>query len=425
MRSPVNHSNFRSVSVIGLGYIGLPTAAILASNKIRVFGVDTNPAVVDTINQGKMHITEPDLDSLVKSSVVSGYLSANTVPEPADAFIIAVPTPLKEDNKPDLTYVLSAASAIASVLKQGDLVIIESTCPIGTTELVCSELKKLRSDLVMPGEAENLDINIAYCPERVLPGRVLLELSQNPRVIGGMTPACAQKASALYQIFVSAECTLTNSRTAELCKLAENSYRDVNIAFANELSMICAEHQINVSDLIKLTNRHPRVSILSPGPGVGGHCIAVDPWFIVSSSPDTAKLIHMARIVNDMKTDWVVGQILNQISAHLKQNPGREEKDMVIACLGVTFKPDIDDVRESPAVKIIEAILRSFSGYILVVDPNVNLLPKKIESACEHCHLDKALQETDLMIKLVNHQCFKDSEHLLMEHANYCDYTTG
>jgi len=295
-------SAFKCVSMVGLGYIGLPTAAMLASRKIKVIGVDINQHAVDTINRGEIHIVEPELDIIVQAAVTQGYLRATTKPEPADAFLIAVPTPFKGDHEPDLSYVEAAAKSIAPVLKKGDLVILESTSPVGTTEQMADWLAQARNDLSFPHQVgEVADVNIAYCPERVLPGKVVHELVSNDRVIGGMTQRCSQRATELYKTFVEAECIPTNARTAEMCKLTENSFRDVNIAFANELSIICDKLDINVWELIKLANHHPRVNILQPGPGVGGHCIAVDPWFIVSKTPQEARLIHTARQVNDGK----------------------------------------------------------------------------------------------------------------------------
>ena len=296
--------------MIGLGYIGLPTAAVIASRGIKVIGVDINQHAVDIINQGKIHIIEPDLDALVHEVVRTGKLRATTLVEPADAFLIAVPTPFKGNHEPDLSYVESAARAIAPVLKKGDMVILESTSPVGCTEQMAEWLAQARPDLTFPHQAyEAADINLAYCPERVLPGKVIHELVENDRVIGGMTPHCAARAAELYKTFVKGDCIITNARTAEMCKLTENSFRDVNIAFANELSLICDEQDINVWELIKLANLHPRVNILQPGPGVGGHCIAVDPWFIVAKSPNTARLIRTAREVNDHKPHYVIEKV--------------------------------------------------------------------------------------------------------------------
>ena len=287
-----------------MGYIGLPTAAVLASRKINVVGVDVNHDVVDTINKGNIHIVEPELDILVRSVVQSGYLRSTTLPEKADVFMVAVPTPFKDENKPDLSYIEAVSKAIAPLLEKGNIVILESTSPVGTTEKMMGWMQEIRSDLTFPifgTDGSETDISVAHCPERVLPGHVIRELVENDRIIGGVTSQCANKARELYKIFVNAECLITDCRTAELSKLVENSFRDVNIAFANELSLICDKLGINVWEMIKLANRHPRVNILQPGPGVGGHCIAVDPWFIVDSAPDEAKLIRTARLVNDSK----------------------------------------------------------------------------------------------------------------------------
>ena len=333
------------VSVVGLGYIGLPTAAVIASRGIEVIGIDVNQHAVDTINQGEIHIVEPDLDIVVRSAVMTGKLKATTVPEAADAFMVAVPTPFKGDNhEPDLSYIESAAKAIAPVLEKGNLVVLESTSPVGAPEKMAGWLAEARPDLTFPQKSgDAADIKVAHCPERVLPGYVLQELVSNDRVIGGMSDACNKRAVELYQTFVRGECILTNSRTAEMAKLTENSFRDVNIAFANELSLICEKLKINVWELIKLSNRHPRVNILNPGPGVGGHCIAVDPWFIVNSCPEEAKVIATAREVNDGKPHWVIDQV---------KQAADEFKKPVIACLGLAFKADIDDLRESPALDI-------------------------------------------------------------------------
>src|SRR5688572_5896801 len=344
-------SRFKVVSIVGLGYIGLPTAAMFASKKIKVVGVDINQHAVDTINRGAIHIVEPELDLLVHAAVSQGYLRAATRPEPADAFLIAVPTPFKADHEPDLRYVKAATTSIAPVLKKGDLVILESTSPVGTTEQLAQWLADARPDLSFPHQAaEQADVNVAYCPERVLPGKVVHELVSNDRVIGGMTRRCSQRATELYQAFVEADCIPTSARTAEMCKLTENSFRDVNIAFANELSIICDKLGINVWELIKLANRHPRVNILQPGPGVGGHCIAVDPWFIVDSAPEEARLIRTAREVNNSKPHWVMDKVEEAIEQATAD--GKQGKDLTIAVFGLAFKPDIDDLRESPALDI-------------------------------------------------------------------------
>jgi len=336
---------FNKVSVIGLGYIGLPTAAVIASRGIEVIGVDVNQHAVDTINKGEIHIVEPDLDIVVRSAVMTGKLKATVTAEPADAFLVAVPTPFKGDNhEPDLSYIEAAAKSIAPVLEKGNLVVLESTSPVGATEKLSAWLAEARPDLTFPQhKGDTADIKVAHCPERVLPGYVLQELVSNDRVIGGMSKSCSEKAMALYKTFVKGECIISNSRTAEMAKLTENSFRDVNIAFANELSLICEKLKINVWELIKLANRHPRVNILNPGPGVGGHCIAVDPWFIVNSCPEEAKLIAAARYVNDGKPHWVVDQV---------KQAADQFKKPVIACLGLAFKADIDDLRESPALDI-------------------------------------------------------------------------
>lgn len=399
--------SFNTISVIGLGYIGLPTAAAFASRKKKVVGVDVNQHAVDTINRGAIHIVEPDLDRVVKEAVEGGYLQAVTKPLAADAFLIAVPTPFKGDHEPDLAYVEAAAKSLAPVLKKGDLVILESTSPVGATEQMALWLAEARSDLSFPQDAgEQADVNIAYCPERVLPGQVMVELIQNDRVIGGMTPKCSERASALYKIFLEGECVITNSRTAEMCKLTENSFRDVNIAFANELSLICAEQGINVWELIRLANRHPRVNILQPGPGVGGHCIAVDPWFIVAQNPQQARLIHTARLVNDGKPLWVVDQVKAAVADCLAAT-NKRASEVKIACFGLAFKPNIDDLRESPAVAVAHLIADWHVGETLAVEPNVEQLPKSLAGHVTLKKLPEALQQADVIVMLVDHKEFK------------------
>lgn len=399
--------SFNTISVIGLGYIGLPTAAAFASRKKKVVGVDVNQHAVDTINRGAIHIVEPDLDKVVKDAVDGGYLQAVTKPLAADAFLIAVPTPFKGDHEPDLAYVEAAAKSLAPVLKKGDLVILESTSPVGATEQMAQWLAEARSDLSFPQQVgEAADINIAYCPERVLPGQVMVELIQNDRVIGGMTPKCSERASTLYKIFLEGECVITNSRTAEMCKLTENSFRDVNIAFANELSLICADQGINVWELIRLANRHPRVNILQPGPGVGGHCIAVDPWFIVSQNPQQARLIHTARLVNDGKPLWVVDRVKAAVADCLAATDKRAS-EVKIACFGLAFKPNIDDLRESPAVEVVHLIADWHVGETLVVEPNVEQLPKSLAGHVTLKALADALQQADVIVMLVDHKQFK------------------
>lgn len=398
---------FEKVSVIGLGYIGLPTAAVLASKRIHVVGVDINQTIVEHINKGMTHIVEPELDIVVRASVTEGYLRATTTPEASDAFLIAVPTPCNEDHQPDLSYLKSACETIAPVLRSGDLVILESTSPVGTTEMMSEWLAEIRSDLSFPHtHGENSDIRLAYCPERVLPGHVLRELIQNDRVIGGLTSKCSMLAASLYQVFVEGECIITNSRTAEMCKLTENSFRDVNIAFANELSMICDNLNINVWDLIQLTNRHPRVKILQPGPGVGGHCIAVDPWFIVSSNPEKSKLIRTAREVNDSKPEWVIDKVKIAIAEVLSANPNKRASDLTIACFGLAFKADIDDLRESPALQIVKYITEIHAGFTIVIEPFINELPSCLNGRVELGSMESAFEEADVLVMLVNHKAF-------------------
>lgn len=399
---------FNTLSVIGLGYIGLPTAATFANCGVKVIGVDVNQRAVDTINRGEIHIIEPDLDTVVRSVVQSGNLRATTTPEPADAFIVAVPTPFKEDKQPDLRYIESASKAIAPVLKRGDLVILESTSPVGATEQMAAWLAEARPDLSFPQQVgEESDIRVAHCPERVLPGKVLIELVSNDRVIGGMTRKCSEASVQLYKMFVQGECVVTNARTAEMCKLTENSFRDVNIAFANELSMICDKLNINVWELIQLANRHPRVNILQPGPGVGGHCIAVDPWFIVASAPDEAKLIATARQVNDRKPEWVIDQVKIKIADFLQANPEKTIKDVVVACYGLAFKPDIDDLRESPALEITKQL--ALQGLnILAIEPNIQVLPQNMPSNIKLVNLNEK-DKADIHLVLVDHKQFKEN----------------
>jgi UDP-N-acetyl-D-mannosaminuronic acid dehydrogenase len=390
---------FETISVVGLGYIGLPTAAAFAARRKRVIGVDVNPHAVDTINRGAIHIVEPELDMLVHAVVSQGFLRATIAPEPADAFLIAVPTPFAEGHKPDLAYIEAASRAIAPVLKKGDLVVLESTSPVGATELVARWMAEMRPDLSFPQQSgEASDIRVAHCPERVLPGHVIRELVENDRVIGGMTRRCGEAARALYQIFVTGNCILTDARTAEMCKLTENAFRDVNIAFANELSLICEQLDINVWELIRLANRHPRVNILQPGPGVGGHCIAVDPWFIVDSAPEAARLIRTARVVNDSKPHHVLERI---------ERATTRFKEPVIACLGLAFKADIDDLRESPALGIVRELAERGIGRVLAVEPNIAVLPPALVGKAELCALHDAIAVADVIVILVDHTPFK------------------
>lgn len=396
-----------SVSVIGLGYIGLPTAAMFASRKLNVIGVDVNQHAVDTINRGEIHIVEPDLDIIVHAAVKEGYLKATTKVESADAFLIAVPTPFEHSNdetpKPDLSFIESACHSLAPVLKSGDLVILESTSPVGATEKIASWLAKARPDLSFPQDNENPDVNIAYCPERVLPGKVVRELVENDRVIGGMSDKCSEKAVSLYKTFVTGDLVVTNARTAEMTKLTENACRDVQIAFANELSIICDNLGINVWELISLANRHPRINILQPGPGVGGHCIAVDPWFIVSSAPEEAKIIRTARNINDDKPSWVMSKVKEAIADFLQSNPSKNITDVSVACYGLAFKPDIDDLRESPALKITKEIGEIHRGKVLAVEPNIQSL--ELDNV-ELTTFDNAAEKADVHLLLVRHKEF-------------------
>lgn len=400
--------SFKRISVIGLGYIGLPTAAMFASRRVEVVGVDVNRHAVDTINRGEVHIVEPDLDIVVRAVVREGYLRATAVPEPAEAFLIAVPTPFKEENHdPDLGFIEAAARAIAPVLVAGNLVILESTSPVGATEAMAGWLAEARPDLSFPqtsGEAS--DIRIAHCPERVLPGKVMQELITNDRIIGGMTPTCSARAAALYKTFVSGDCVIASSpRVAEMAKLTENSFRDVNIAFANELSLICDRLDMNVWELISLANKHPRVNILQPGPGVGGHCIAVDPWFIVSSAPDLSRMIQTARAVNDEKPKWIIDKVQAAIRAHLTAHPDKTAADVTLAIYGLAFKPNIDDLRSSPAVQICKDILSSHPGRVLTVEPNIAELPEALKRA-SLASFETAQRTADIHLLLVGHREF-------------------
>ncbi len=381
------------VCVIGLGYIGLPTAALLATNGYAVAGVDLSTYAVDTINQGKIHIVEPDLDAFVRAAVFSGKLKAFTTPQAGDIYIICVPTPFHEGAEipqPNIDYVLNAATSIAPFLKSGDLVILESTSPVGTTELIAKVLTD--AGVNMKG------IHVAYCPERVLPGKIMTELVANDRVVGGLTREATTEVSYFYKTFVRGAVLETDAKTAEMCKLTENSFRDVNIAFANELSILCENQGIDVWKLIELANRHPRVNILQPGTGVGGHCIAVDPWFIISRDPINARLMRSAREVNNDKTQWV----LEKIKSHVIQRQTKLGRPPRLVCLGLAFKPDIDDLRESPAVQVVQALQNE--GFDLqVVEPN-------IDSHTEFTliELDDALKLADIVVILVKHRQFLD-----------------
>lgn len=398
---------FNKISVIGLGYIGLPTAAMFASRKKQVIGVDVNEKAVQTINAGNIHIVEPDLDVVVRAAVTEGYLKASLTPEEADAFLVAVPTPFKEDKKPDLKYIEAACKAIAPVLKKGDVLVLESTSPVGATKQMAEWISELRPDLKMPTDANSTDqdIYLAHCPERVLPGHVMRELVQNDRVIGGISKVCAEKAKSLYEIFVQGECVLTDTDTAEMAKLTENAFRDTNIAFANELSIICDELGIDVWELISIANRHPRVNILQPGPGVGGHCIAVDPWFIVSKTPELAKLITTAREVNSFKPEWTINKVrkaLQDKAIELQVPPNKVK----VAFLGVAFKANIDDLRESPALDIVEQFAADIDN-TLVVEPNIESTEGVAQlKSVELVKLDNALEQADILVLLVDHKEF-------------------
>ncbi len=396
------HRELPKVCVMGLGYIGLPTAALMASRGLNVLGVDIDPSIVATVSDGRIHIAEADLDGLVQKSVMSKRLTAKSEPERADVFVITVPTPLSGNKKPVVDHVFSAARAIAPHLAPGGLVILESTCPVGTTEKVRDLLASLRLDLRFPmhgGNGREPDIAIAYCPERVLPGRILIELVQNDRCIGGLTPSCAAKARRFYELFVRGECFETEARTAEMVKLTENAFRDANIAFANELSLICDHVNVDVWDVIELANRHPRVQILKPGPGVGGHCIAVDPWFIVDAAPHQARMIRASREINDGKADYVYEQAKSLIEAH----PGR-----TAFCLGLSFKANVDDLRESPALEIAERLAAAFPNRIRVVEPFIDELPEKLaQHGAEKAELEEALAKDAVLIVLVDHDAFR------------------
>ena len=388
-----------NVAVLGLGYIGLPTAAVVARSGAAVLGIDIHQHVVDTVNSGGVHIEEVDLDALVQGVVQRGLLRASTQIEPSDVFLIAVPTPFDDDHAPNVRHVLTAARSIAPVLKVGDIVILESTSPVGTTEQVRDALAALRPDLKFPHAGNGAaDIAIAYCPERVLPGRILVELIDNERFIGGITPRCARKALAFYRTFVRGACITTTAKVAEMVKLSENAFRDVNIAFANELSLVSDKLGIDVWDVITLANRHPRVNILTPGPGVGGHCIAVDPWFIVHSAPELTPLIRAARNVNDGKTEHVIARA----SALVEAEAGR------VALLGLAFKANVDDFRESPAMKVAEVLTAKFGDRIAIVEPHVAELPKVLaDTGAALIDIDSALADCDTMIVLVDHDIFK------------------
>lgn len=397
----------KRISIIGLGYIGLPTAAVLASQMGNVIGVDVNREVVTAINTGTVKTLEPGLAELLAEVTAKGQLRAVMQPESGDVFIIAVPTPITKDYKPDISYIRAAALSLAPVLRQGNLIILESTSPVGATEQMAQWLAEARPDLTFPQQTgDEADVQIAYCPERILPGKMLEELVHNDRIVGGMTDNAAAMATELYRLFVQGEIVTTSVRTAELCKLAENSFRDVNIAFANELSMICDKLDVDVWELIKLANRHPRVNILQPGCGVGGHCIPVDPWFIVHSAPEEARLIRTAREVNDSKPEWVVEKVKRAIDAFLNEHPEKTVADVTVACWGLAYKPDTDDVRNSPAVQVVRGV-EELGCRLVVVEPHFqidNCLEKNIEKLI--CCSKEAMKSTDIHCLLVKHRIF-------------------
>ena len=399
MKSP--NPSFKKISVIGLGYIGLPTAATLATRGIEVIGVDINEQVMASINDGKAHFPEPDLDILLEAAVSTGKLRAQCNTAPADAFIIAVPTPFREDKSADLSYVQAAVRAVAKVLEPGNLIILESTSPVGTTDKICAWIAEERSDLALPTEHKAGDICIAYCPERILPGRMVFELVENDRIIGGVSPACRERAEALYKLFLRGNVFHTRPAIAELVKLAENAYRDVNIAFANELSILCESFGVNVWETIQLANRHPRVNILNPGPGVGGHCIAVDPWFLISAAPESAPLMSAARSVNDHKPLLVTETVLRHIDRF---------KRPTVACLGLAYKPDVDDLRESPALHITETLAAEDIN-LIVVEPHLSALPERLAKFSNVImeDADAAVRKADIVVVLVGHSAFRDA----------------
>jgi len=404
-------TSHRKICVIGLGYIGLPTAALLANRGYEVYGVDIVQSTVDVINEGKIHIIEPELDTFVKSAVNSGKLKADLKPVEADIYIIAVPTPFHEGFIPNVDYVLSATRSIASYVKENDIIILESTSPVGTTEKVKEVLEQ--------NGVDTSKLSIAYCPERVLPGQIMRELVENDRIVGGITSEATHKAVEFYKTFVSGEVLSTDARTAEMAKLTENSFRDTNIAFANELSILCDKFDIDVWELIKLTNRHPRVNVLQPGAGVGGHCIAVDPWFIVNAGGDDAKIIRTAREVNTYKTEWVIEKIKNE-ALKFKVKNGRKAK---VVCMGLAFKPNIDDLRESPALYIAQRLTKELEN-IYCVEPNIKTLPKNSQFSILNSQLittDEAIKKADLVVFLVAHNEFKDLN--IKTNLDFCGVT--
>lgn len=395
----------KTVCVMGLGYIGLPTAALLANRKYQVHGVDVVQSTVDTINQGKIHIVEPDLDTFVRSAVNSGNLLADVKPKESDVFIIAVPTPFHEGYVPNIDYVLAATKSIAPYVKEGNIVILESTSPVGTTDKIAEVLEKEGVDIST--------VHIAHCPERVLPGQIMRELVENDRIVGGLNEKATEETAAFYKTFVSGNILQTNAKTAEMAKLTENSYRDVNIAFANELSILCEKFEIDVWELISLANRHPRVNILQPGAGVGGHCIAVDPWFIVHAGGDDAKIIRTAREVNTYKTEWAIEKIKNAALSFEKENNAKAK----VACMGLSFKPNIDDIRESPALYITRRLIADGLN-VLAVEPNL-----KTMNDFDLIEDEEAINEADIIVFLVAHDEFKGIRIFGKEVFDFCGVT--
>jgi UDP-N-acetyl-D-mannosaminuronic acid dehydrogenase len=404
-----------SCCVVGLGYIGLPTAALIASRNIPVLGVDIRPDVVDIINAGSIHIVEPDLDGLVHHTVRTGLLKAALLPAPAKVFVIAVPTPIDDQKRPDLAAIRAATASIATSLKAGDLVILESTSPVGTTDQMVTQLRSLRPDLIIAGEGqEEAMVSVAYCPERVLPGKIISELIQNDRCVGGITPLCTKRALAFYRRFVTGACIGTTARTAELVKLSENAFRDINIAYANSLSRIADRHEIDVWEVIELANRHPRVNILKPGPGVGGHCIAVDPWFIVHSAPEESALIRTGREINDAKP----GLVIREVEERLAALPATAR----IACFGLAFKANIDDLRESPALEITEVLAQRYKDRVIVAEPYVEALPASLTAhGARLLDTEEAVRSGDVLVLLVDHDAFRTVDPALFAGKDIVD----
>lgn len=396
-----NENPIETVSVVGLGYIGLPTAVTLATRGLQVVGVDTRRDIVDRLNDGKAHFSEPDLDMLLDGAVASGRLSATTEPKPADAYIIAVPTPFRADKSPNLSHVEAATRSIAKVMRDGDLVILESTSPVGTTQKVSEWIHDERPDLIPPTASRVGNFHLTYCPERILPGRMVFELVENDRIIGGVHQSCRERATELYSVFVRGELLQCTAPVAEFVKLIENAFRDVNIAFANELSILADDFEVDVWTAIKLANRHPRVNILNPGPGVGGHCIAVDPWFLISANRDKTQLMATARGVNDAKPEAVLAKVKKETARF---------RAPVVACLGLSYKPDVDDLRESPALSITKSIAGLAVSEVIVVEPNIEALPKDLAGMQNVTFKDlhSALNEADVIVLLVGHREFRE-----------------